>query len=245
MFNHDNLSYVLHSNSCVRQRHHEVQEPSGGKFLSETEFGSDTRQSSVVGKVSPPFLSFLAPLTPWSFFVKTTKQNRLGDLSSSNAITWPNQIWKKASDLPRTRFLAQNVNARIWATFTSHFRVALLARKSRHWSSGEGDCNLLLKAGQGVTAPKSDVFGQQKTCLFNATKSMEGSKLSSWFHARQITCFFNLYVHFEVGELKIFVLDCFCSELSGGLQKTLAQPSLASPQPAISPSISVAPCHGT
>jgi len=54
MFNHENLSYVLHSNSYVRQRYHEGQEAgecSGGMFLSETIVDSDSGQSSVMGKL--------------------------------------------------------------------------------------------------------------------------------------------------------------------------------------------------
>jgi hypothetical protein len=58
MFNHDDLSYVLHSNSYIRQRYYELPdpgEPSGGTFLAETTVDSDTGQSSVTGKVIFPF----------------------------------------------------------------------------------------------------------------------------------------------------------------------------------------------
>jgi len=56
MFNQDDLSYVLHSNSYVLQRHYELPEPdSGGTFLAETTVNSDSGQSSVTGKVNSPF----------------------------------------------------------------------------------------------------------------------------------------------------------------------------------------------
>lgn len=61
MFNHDDLSYVLHSNSYIRQRHYELPdlgEPSGGAFLVETTVDLDGGQSSVTGKVNSPLLFF-------------------------------------------------------------------------------------------------------------------------------------------------------------------------------------------
>lgn len=60
MFNHDDLSYVLHSNSYIRQRHYELPdpgEPSGGTFLAETTVDSDSGQNGVTGKVNFPLLS--------------------------------------------------------------------------------------------------------------------------------------------------------------------------------------------
>lgn len=63
MFNHDDLSYVLHSNSYIRQRHYELPdlgEPSGGAFLVETTVDLDGGQSSVTGKVNSPLLFSLS-----------------------------------------------------------------------------------------------------------------------------------------------------------------------------------------
>ncbi|KIM48100.1 hypothetical protein M413DRAFT_221533 [Hebeloma cylindrosporum] len=87
MFNHDDLSYVLHSNSDIRQRHYELPDPaksSRGTFIAETTVNCDSGQSFVTGK-------------GW-----------VGGLSSSNVIAWRDQTRKKAFDLHETRFLVES-----------------------------------------------------------------------------------------------------------------------------------------